>query len=118
MVMVLDAQAAETPVGKPVAAPIPEAPVVAIVIAVNALLMHNEGDEEAVAAVLAGFTVTAKDCAEDVPQLLPAVTVIFPFCPADPVVTVMVVEPAPAVIVQPVGTVQVYVVAFATEAIE
>ena len=58
MVIVLDAQAAETPVGKPVAVPIPEAPVVAIVIAVNALLMHNEGDEEAAAAVLAGFTVT------------------------------------------------------------
>jgi hypothetical protein len=29
---------------------------------------------------------------------------MFPFCPADPVVTVIDVDPAPAVIFQPVGT--------------
>ncbi len=58
MVMVLDAQAAETPVGKPVVAPIPEAPVVAIVIAVNALLMHKVGLDEAVAAVLDATALT------------------------------------------------------------
>ena len=38
---------------------------------------------------------------------LPAFTVIFPFCPAVPVVTVIDVVPAPAVIDQPAGTVHV-----------
>ena len=61
-----------------------------------------------------GLTVTAILLAALVPQLLPAVTVMFPFCPAVPVVTVMEVVPAPAVIVQPVGTLHVYVVAFVT----
>ena len=59
-------------------------------------------------AILAtGLTVTAKLLAELVPQLFPAVTVMFPFCPAVPVVTVMEVVPAPAVIDQPAGTVHV-----------
>ena len=57
--------------------------------------------------MLAGEIVTARLLAELVPQLLPAVTVIFPFCPADPVVTVIDIVPAPAVIDQPAGTVQV-----------
>jgi hypothetical protein len=43
---------------------------------------------------------------------------MFPFCPAFPVVTVIEVVPAPAVIVHPVGTVQLYVVALAIAAIE
>jgi hypothetical protein len=51
-----------------------------------------------------GFTVTAKLPGKLVPQLLPAVTVIFPFCPADPVVTVIEVVPAPPVTDHPVGT--------------
>ena len=67
-------------------------------------------------AVGVGRTVTAKLLAALVPQLLPAVTVILPFCPAVPVVTVMDVVPAPAVMLQPVGTVQVYVVALVTAA--
>ena len=58
-------------------------------------------------AGVAGLTVTAKLLAALVPQLLPAVTVIFPFCPAVPVVTVIEVVPVPAVIDHPVGTVQV-----------
>ena len=61
-----------------------------------------------------GFTVTAFDEAVLVPQVLPAVTVILPFCPAVPVVTVIDVVPAPAVIVHPAGPVHVYVVALAT----
>ena len=51
-----------------------------------------------------GLTVTAKLLAALVPQLFPAVTEIFPFCPALPVVTVIEVVPAPAVINQPIGT--------------
>ena len=57
MVIVLDAKAAVTPVGNPVAVPIPVAPVVAWVIAVNAVLIHNVGDDEAAPAVLFGVTI-------------------------------------------------------------
>jgi hypothetical protein len=41
------------------------------------------------------------------PQLLLATTVIFPFCPGVPAVTVMEVLPCPELIVHPVGTVHV-----------
>jgi hypothetical protein len=68
-------------------------------------------------AGVAGFTVTARVLGELVPHPFPAVTLKFPFCPANPVVTVIDVDPAPAVIFQPVGTVQAYVLAFATEPI-
>ncbi len=54
-----------------------------------------------------GFTVTAFVDAALVPQELPAVTVILPFCPAVPVVTVKFVVPLPPVIVQPAGTVHI-----------
>ena len=57
MVIVFDAQAAVTPAGKPVAVPIPVAPVVAMVIFVNAVLIHNVGVDEGLPAVLAGVTV-------------------------------------------------------------
>ena len=49
-------------------------------------------------------TVTGKVLAELVPQLLAAVTLIFPFWPVAPVVTVIELVPVPAVMVQPVGT--------------
>ena len=52
MVIVLDAKAAVTPAGNPVAVPIPVAPVVAWVMFVNAVLIHKVGDEEAAPAVL------------------------------------------------------------------
>ena len=57
MVMVLDAKAAVTPAGNPVAVPMPVAPVVACVILVNAVLMHKVGVDEAAPAVLFGVTV-------------------------------------------------------------
>ena len=57
MVMVLEAHAAVTPAGKPVAVPIPVAPVVACVMLVNAVLIHTIGLLDAVPAVLAGLTV-------------------------------------------------------------
>ena len=56
MVIVFDAKAAVTPDGKPVAVPIPVAPVVAWVMFVNAVLIHKVGDEEAAPAVLFGVT--------------------------------------------------------------
>jgi hypothetical protein len=58
--------------------------------------------------------VTARVLAALVPQLLPAVTVILPFWPAAPDVTVSLFVPCPAVMVHPEGTVHVYVVALAT----
>jgi hypothetical protein len=65
-----------------------------------------------------GETVTAVDDDKEVPHEFPAVTVMFPFCPADPDVTVIELVPAPEVINQPVGTVHVYDVAFATAVTE
>ena len=56
-VIVLAAQDAVTPAGRPVAVPIPVAPVVACVIAVKAVLMHSVGVEDAVLTVLSGVTV-------------------------------------------------------------
>ena len=55
--MVLDAKAAVTPAGKPVAVPIPVAPVVAWVILVKAVLMHKVGVDDPAPAVLFGVTV-------------------------------------------------------------
>ena len=57
IVIVLDAQAAVTPAGRPEAVPMPVAPVVVCVMFVNALLMHKVGVEEADPAVLSGVTV-------------------------------------------------------------
>ena len=54
MVIVLLAQAAVTPAGKPVDEPIPVATVVEWVIAVNAVLIHKVGDEDAAPTVLLG----------------------------------------------------------------
>ena len=51
------AQVAITPVGKPVATPIPLAPVVAWVIGVRAVLIQRVGVEEATPAVISGVTV-------------------------------------------------------------
>ena len=55
--MVLLAQATVTPVGKPVAEPIPVAPVVVLVIFVKTVFIHNVGVDDAVPAVLLGVTV-------------------------------------------------------------
>jgi hypothetical protein len=57
IVIVFDAQEAVTPAGNPVAVPMPVAPVVAIVMFVRAVLIHNVGVEEGVPAVLFGVTV-------------------------------------------------------------
>ena len=68
-------------------------------------------------AGVAGLTVTPRVLAALVPQLFVAVTLMFPFCPAEPEVTVIDV-PVLLVIVQPVGTVQLYEVVFVTALIE
>ena len=57
IVIVLLAHDAVTPAGKPVAVPMPVAPVVVCVMFVNAVLIHNVGDELAAPAVLAGVTI-------------------------------------------------------------
>ena len=57
IVMVLDAQDAVTPAGNPVEVPMPVAPVVACVIAVNAVFMQSVGVEDAAVTVLFGITV-------------------------------------------------------------
>ena len=55
--IVFAAQLADTPAGNPVAIPIPVAPVVEIVILVNAVLIHKVGVEDGVPHVLLGVTV-------------------------------------------------------------
>ena len=57
IVTVLLAHAAVTPAGKPVAVPMPVAPVVVCVIFVKAVLIHKVGLPEAAPAVLFGVTV-------------------------------------------------------------
>ena len=57
IVIVLPAHAAVTPAGKPVAVPIPVAPVVVCVIFVKAVLIQRVGLLEAAPAVLFGVTV-------------------------------------------------------------
>ena len=57
IVILLDAQEAVTPAGRPVTVPIPLAPVVVCVIAVRAVLMQRVGVEEAAPTVLSGVTV-------------------------------------------------------------
>ena len=57
IVIVLLAHPAVTPAGKLLAVPMPVAPVVTIVIGVNAVLIHNVGVDDGAAAVLLGVTV-------------------------------------------------------------
>ncbi len=57
MVIVFDNQAALTPAGRPVAVPMPVAPVVVWVIAVRTVLIHKVGVELAAPAVLSAVTV-------------------------------------------------------------
>ncbi len=67
MVIVFEAQDAVTPAGRPVAVPIPVAPVVVCVIAVKVVLMHRVGVAEAVPTVLSGVTVIVP-VADTLPQ--------------------------------------------------
>ena len=60
MVIVFEAHAAVTPEGKPVAVPIPVAPVVKWVILVKEVLIHNVGLELAAEAVLLEDNVIAE----------------------------------------------------------
>ena len=83
--IVLDAHAAVTPDGKPVAVPIPVAPVVVCVIAVNAVLIHNVGVVDGAETVLVGLTVN------DV------LAVLVPPHPPVTVYTILHVPPATAV---------------------
>ena len=57
IVIVLAAHAAVTPAGKPVATPMPVAPVVVWVIGVKAVLMQSVGVDEAALTVLLAVTV-------------------------------------------------------------
>ena len=57
IVIVLDAQVADTPAGSPVAVPMPVAPVVVCVMLVSAVLLQRVGMEEAAPTVLSGVTV-------------------------------------------------------------
>ena len=58
MVIVLAAQAAVTPAGKPAAVPMPVAPVVVwVMTGLSAVLIHSVGVEEGEPAVLLGVTV-------------------------------------------------------------
>src|ERR1035437_5558057 len=58
MVIVFAAHAAVTPAGNPAATPIPVAPVVAWVILISTVLIHNVGVDDGALAVLTAVTVT------------------------------------------------------------
>ena len=57
IVIVFDAQSTLRPMGKPVAVPMPVAPVVLWVMGFNAVLMHKVGLLDATPTVLLGVTV-------------------------------------------------------------
>ena len=58
MVIVFDDQAAVTPDGKPVAVPIPVAPMVVwVIFGDKAVLIHKVGEDDAIPAMLSGFTI-------------------------------------------------------------
>lgn len=67
--MTLANQAAVTPAGKPVAAPMPVAPVVVRVIAVKAVLIQRVGVEEGTLTVLFGNTVIVPDFEPPLPPV-------------------------------------------------
>ena len=68
IVITFDAQVAVTPVGKFVGVPIPVASVVAWVVLVNAVLIHNVGVVLAVPAVISSVTTIIVPVAFTVPQ--------------------------------------------------
>ena len=103
IVIRFDAQVAVTPVGKFVAVPIPVASVVAWLILVNAVLIHNVGVLDGAAAALSGvigcaFTMTFVDTPE---VQVPKVAVIV-YVPSGAVTV-------PAVFVTPTDGVKAYV---------
>ena len=57
IVMVFAAQAAVTPAGKPVADPMPVAPVVVCVMLTITLFTHGVGEDDAAVTVLFGVTI-------------------------------------------------------------
>ena len=57
IVIVLDAQEAVIPAGRPVEVPMPAAPVVVCVMSVRAVLMQRVGVEEAAPTVLSCVTI-------------------------------------------------------------
>lgn len=68
MVIVLEAKAADTPAGNPIAAPMPVAPVVAWVILVKTVLIQSAGVLEAAPTVLSSETVMVPVAFNVVPQ--------------------------------------------------
>ena len=75
MVIVLLAKEAVTPAGKPVAVPIPVAPVVAWVILVIKVLMQSVGVEDAAPTVLAPLITIAPDTELVIVEPQPLVTI-------------------------------------------
>ena len=71
IVMVLDAHDAVTPAGNPVGEPMPVAPVVAIVIAVKAVLIHKVGLEDGLPAVFAAVTTIVPVAFTPNPMIVP-----------------------------------------------
>ena len=77
IVIVLPDKAAVTPAGRPVAAPIPVAPVVVCVMFVKGVLIHSEGLLDAAPAVFR-FTVNALLAVAVQPPAFVTVTVYVP----------------------------------------
>lgn len=74
--MILPDQDAVTPAGRPVQAPIPVAPVVLCVIAVNGVLIHSVGVDEAAEAFCNAETVSVPVAVAEGEQPLPEVVIV------------------------------------------
>ena len=68
IVTVLEDQDAVTPAGRPVAVPMPVAPVVVWVMGVSAVFVHSVGVEEATLTVWSGVTVMVPVAFTPLPQ--------------------------------------------------
>jgi len=79
IVIVFEANAAETPEGRPVAVPIPLAPVVPWVIAVNAVFIQRVGVEDAVPTVFKFEATLPLKVKSSIPNVLVVLLMLYKY---------------------------------------